>query len=75
MHFETHRLGPGPQPTNTTAAIENHDPFLTALASSFIVRLPMQTKRLSMQPMFRASEAGRDCASYHPALGNQEKVT
>jgi len=35
----------------------------------------MQTRLHSIQPMFRASETGRDCVRYLPALGNQEKVT
>jgi hypothetical protein len=35
----------------------------------------MQTWTLSIQPMFRASEAGRGCVHYLPASANQEQVT
>jgi len=51
------------------------DPFLTSEASCFMVTLPMQTRTLSIRPMFRASERGWDCVHYLLALGNQEKDT
>ena len=51
------------------------DPLLTLRAPCFMVTLPMQTRTLSIQPMFRASETRQDCVHYLPASGNQEKVT
>jgi hypothetical protein len=50
-------------------------PILTMRAPYFMVMMPMSKRTLSIQPMFRASETGRDCVHYLPALGNQEKVT